>query len=195
MNINEQGNQEGNSAMEGGSVAWEPAETCPLREEGRKALRNHCLVWMVNHPPLSRSRLTHQSDPFRHLQVTRRIFRCNRTLNRVGFTTARVSSRGQYCATRPSQEPQDLCTRLASGRRFLVGFSLHAGGSDGKESAHDAGDPGSIPGLGRCPGEGNCYPLQYSCLENSMDRGAWWARVHGVEKSRTRLWLTLSLSL
>ena len=149
MNINEQGNQEGNSAMEGGSVAWEPAETCPLREEGRKALRNHCLVWMVNHPPLSGSRLTHQSDPFRHLQVTRRTFRCNRTLNRFGFTTARVSSRGQYCATRPSQEPQDLCTRLASGRRFLVGFSLHAGGSDGKESAHDAGDPGSIPGLGR----------------------------------------------
>ena len=47
------------------------------------------------------------------------------------------------------------------------------GGSDGKVSAHNAGDPGSIPGSGRFPGEGNGNPLQYSCLENSMDRGAW----------------------
>ena len=48
-------------------------------------------------------------------------------------------------------------------------------------------DPGSIPGLGRSPGEGNGNPLQCSCLKNSMDRGAWWATVHGVTKSRTRL--------
>ena len=47
------------------------------------------------------------------------------------------------------------------------------GGSDGKESVSSVGDPCSIPGLGRSPGEGNGYPLQYSCLENSMDRGAW----------------------
>ena len=47
------------------------------------------------------------------------------------------------------------------------------GGSDGKVSAHNAGDLGSIPGLGRCPGAGNGTPLQYSCLENSMDGGAW----------------------
>ena len=47
------------------------------------------------------------------------------------------------------------------------------GGSDGKESACNVGDLGLIPGLGRSPGEGNGYPLQYSCLENSMDRGAW----------------------
>ena len=46
-----------------------------------------------------------------------------------------------------------------------------------------AGDPGLTPGSGRCPGEGNGYPLQYSCLENSVDRGAWWATVHGVTKS------------
>ena len=59
------------------------------------------------------------------------------------------------------------------------------GGSDGKESACHAGDPGSIPGLGRSPGEGNGNPLQYSCLENSIDRGAWQATVHGVVKSRT----------
>ena len=55
----------------------------------------------------------------------------------------------------------------------------------GKESACNAGDVGSIPGLGRSPGEGNGYPLQYSCLGNSMDKGAWWAIVHGVAKSRT----------
>ena len=57
--------------------------------------------------------------------------------------------------------------------------------SDGKESARNAGDPGLIPGLGRSPGEGNGNPLQYSCLENSMDEGAWWATVHGVTKSWT----------
>ena len=60
-------------------------------------------------------------------------------------------------------------------------------GSDGKASARNAGDLGSIPGLGRSPGEGNGNPLQYSCLENSMDGGAWWATVHGVTKSQTRL--------
>ena len=58
-------------------------------------------------------------------------------------------------------------------------------GSDGKESAFNAGDLGSIPGLGRYPGEENVNPLQYSCLENSMDRGAWWATVHGLSKSWT----------
>ena len=55
-------------------------------------------------------------------------------------------------------------------------------GSAGKESAHDAGDLGSIPGLGRSPGKGKGYPLQYSGLENSMD-----CIVHGVAKSQTRL--------
>ena len=54
--------------------------------------------------------------------------------------------------------------------------------------AGDARDIGSIPGLGRSPGEGNSNPLQYSCLENPMNRGAWWATVHGVAKSRT--WLS-----
>ena len=54
-----------------------------------------------------------------------------------------------------------------------------------KEAAHNMGDEGSTPGLGRFPGEGNGNPLQYSCLENSTDRGAWWATVHGVTKSWT----------
>ena len=56
-----------------------------------------------------------------------------------------------------------------------------------KASGYNVGDLGSIPGSGRYPGEGNGNPLQYSCLENRMDRGAWWAAVHGVAKSRTRL--------
>ena len=59
------------------------------------------------------------------------------------------------------------------------------GGSDSKESAYNAGDQGSVPGLGRSPGEGNSYPLQYSCLDNFKDRGAWWATVHRVTKSLT----------
>ena len=59
------------------------------------------------------------------------------------------------------------------------------GGSAGKESAYNERDPGLIPGLGRSPGEGNGDPLQYSCLENSKDRGAWRAIVHGVAKSQT----------
>ena len=61
------------------------------------------------------------------------------------------------------------------------------GSSDGKASAHNSGDLGSIPGSGRSPGEGKGNPLWYSCLENPMDRGAWWAIVHGVAESRTRL--------
>ena len=56
-----------------------------------------------------------------------------------------------------------------------------------KASACNVGDLGSIPGLGRSPGERNGNPLQYSCLENSMDRGAWWATVHGVAKSWAQL--------
>ena len=61
------------------------------------------------------------------------------------------------------------------------------GGSDGKASVYNAGEPGLIPGSGRFPGEGNSNPLQYSCLENPMDGGAWQATVHVIAKSRTRL--------
>ena len=56
------------------------------------------------------------------------------------------------------------------------------GGSEVKASACNAGDLDSIPGLGRCPGEGNGNPLQYSCLENPMDGGTWWATVHGSQR-------------
>ena len=67
------------------------------------------------------------------------------------------------------------------------------GGSDGKESACNPGDPGFDPWWGRYSGEGNGYLLQYSCLENSMDRGAWWTIVHGVTESNMTEQLTLSL--
>ena len=68
----------------------------------------------------------------------------------------------------------------------LVGFPF---GSEVKASARNAGDLGSIPGSGRSPGEGNGNPLQYSCLENPMDGGAWWAIVYRVAKSRYLLLL------
>ena len=70
-------------------------------------------------------------------------------------------------------------------RQFLLLFDF-PGGSDGKVSVYNAGDPGSNPGLGRSPGEGNGNPLQYYCLENAMDREAWKATVYGVAKSQTR---------
>ena len=62
---------------------------------------------------------------------------------------------------------------------------LFPGGSDSKESACHAEDPGLIPGSGRSPGEGQGNPLQHFCLENAMDRGAWWATVHGLTESDT----------
>ena len=71
---------------------------------------------------------------------------------------------------------------ILSGGPFIIGV---LGGSDGKESAGNAGDPGSIPGWGRSPEEGNTNPLKYSCLENTMARGTWWAQVRGVTKSQT----------
>ena len=75
----------------------------------------------------------------------------------------------------------------ASGTCSGFGCTCFPRGLDGKESACNVGDLGSIPGLRRSTGEGNIYPLQYSYLENSMDRGAWQTPVHGVAKNWTRL--------
>ena len=70
----------------------------------------------------------------------------------------------------------------------MIGYSMgFPGGSDSKETTCNAGDLGSIPGWGRFPGGGHGNPLQYSCLENLMDRGAWWATVYGVAENWTRL--------
>ena len=73
-----------------------------------------------------------------------------------------------------------LSKHLAFGRCLQREPPDFPGGSDGKVSAYNVGDLGSIPGSGRSPGEGNGNPLQYSCLENPMDGGAWWAIVLGV---------------
>ena len=82
--------------------------------------------------------------------------------------------------------------KVSDNREYTTSFSLRLlvsgflGGSV-VESACNAGDPHSIPESGRTPEEGNGYPLQYSCLEKPMDRGAWWATVHGAAKSQTQL--------
>ena len=92
----------------------------------------------------------------------------------------------------PGENPRDggawwaAVYGVAQSRTQLKRLSSSSG-SVGKESACNAGDPGSIPGLRRLPGEGNGNPLQYSCLKNSVDRGAWQATDHGVTKSQTRL--------
>ena len=71
---------------------------------------------------------------------------------------------------------------------IIVSVLKSPGCSEVKASAWNAGDPGSIPALGRSPGEGNGNPLQYSCLENPMEGGAWWATVHGVAKAGYSPW-------
>ena len=78
-----------------------------------------------------------------------------------------------------SPEPMDKTYESVNSDYFHF-----PGGSDGKASVYNVGDPGSIPGSGRSPGEGNGNPLQYSCLENPKDRRAWWATVHGLHKAR-----------
>ena len=88
-----------------------------------------------------------------------------------------------YCGNNEIDKASLPLRSLYSSKR-AIGFP---GGSDGKESTRSARDPGSIPGLGRSPGEGNSNPLQYSCLENPMDRGTWQAAVYGVAQSQTRL--------
>ena len=98
------------------------------------------------------------------------------------LTTATILS----LSAREQRQNTGKC--FTTGRKALFDHVCwFACGSDGKASAYNAGDPGSIPGSRRSPGEGNAYPLQSSCLENSMDGGAWWATVHGVAKSRTQL--------
>ena len=87
-------------------------------------------------------------------------------------------------------QSQQAVSSLREGTVFYLSSQppkSFSGGSDSKVSACNVGDLGSIPGWGSSPGEGNGNPLQYSCLENSTDGGAWWATVHGVAKSQTPL--------
>ena len=94
------------------------------------------------------------------------------------------NNQGQFGVNQVSYEQQVLCTKYLLD---VLDRTKLPSGSQVKASASNTGDLGSIPGSGRSPGEGNGNPLQYSCLENPMDGGAWWATVHGVAKSRTRL--------
>ena len=123
---------------------------------------------------------------------------CWRRLLRVPWT-ARRSNQSILKEISPecSLEGRMLQTQLSNWTELnQSGLKGSLGGSDGKEStcnAEDVGDMGSIPASGRSPGVGHGNPLQYSCLENPMDRGAWQATVHGVAKSRT--WLSDFTSL
>ena len=82
---------------------------------------------------------------------------------------------------------EEVTSDLGPWRMGRIWQAVCLVGSDSKESARSAGDLGLIPGSRRSPEEGNGNPLQYSCLENSMDRGAWWVTVHGVAKCQTQL--------
>ena len=122
-----------------------------------------------------------------------------------GMRGGREVQRREYSSSRGSSQSRAWTSVTSAGGFFTTGIPYlgspckgaiilqlriergFPGGSDGKESAWIAGDPGSISGLGRCPGKGHGNPLQYSCLVNPMDRGAWQATVHGVAKSQT--WL------
>ena len=98
----------------------------------------------------------------------------------------------------PGKHPSEIARLGYSLNRLKFGShhpKTFPGGSDGKESVCNTGDPGLIPGSRRTLGEGNSNPLQYSCLETPMDRGAWQATIRGVIKSRAWLeWLTLHIS-
>ena len=80
-----------------------------------------------------------------------------------------------------------VCVCVCFQLRMGTEFEVFPGDSDGKESAFNAGDLDSISGLGKFPGEGHGNPHKYSCLDNSMDRTAWWATVHGMIKRWTEL--------
>ena len=92
----------------------------------------------------------------------------------------RLGQLGEGNRGEPSGSKDSIVTVLSEWRASLEAQMV-------KNLPVDGGDPGSISRLGRSPREGNGYPLQYSCLENPMDRGAWWAIVHGVAKSWTQL--------
>ena len=91
--------------------------------------------------------------------------------NPISFSFFPLSTEERFMLITPMKVSVHFCTT----RDF-------PGGSDGKASAYNAGDPGSIPGSRRSPGEGNGNPFQYSCLENPMDGGAWWAIIHGSQR-------------
>ena len=105
------------------------------------------------------------------------------------FETWSVSFKVRFWNLRATTNTNSM--QRKKGKIFLEKLNCDLHGTDSKESACNAGDLGSIPGSGRSSGEGNGYPLQYSCLENAMDRGAWWATVLGAPENQTQLkWLS-----
>ena len=99
-----------------------------------------------------------------------------------GILQARILEWVAISSSRGSSPPKDQ-THVSVSSALPADYL--PGGSDGKQSVCNAGDLGSIPGSRRPFGEANGYPLQYSSLENSIDRGAWWATLHGVAESDT----------
>ena len=123
--------------------------------------------WIIER--ISYIRQKEESDGFRRLPSSLAYFSFRRLINNVPVLLFKV-----LC----------MANKLLHFNWLPLGLP---GGSDGEESACNTGNPGLIPGWRRCPGGGNGSPLQYSCLENPLDKGAWWATVHGVTKSQTRL--------
>ena len=107
------------------------------------------------------------------------------------YTLPRHNGSHSYIPLSPSLGDRYNIKEERRKEKFLPAFQIDrtydSDSSEVKVSAYDVGDPGSIPGSGRSPGEGSGNSLQCSCLENPMDGEAWWATVHGIAKSRTRL--------
>ena len=112
--------------------------------------------------------------------------RCINQWNRIENQEINLCWYGQLIYNKEARSIQQEKPHLLN-KWFLENHLGFSGGSNGEESTCNAGDPGLIPRLGKFSGEGNGYPLQYSCLENSKDREAWWATVHGVAKRQTQL--------
>ena len=150
----------------GMEMVWEWKSRWLQHGVGGAAMRANCLT------------LNTGWDPRPHWKIQERLPK-----GQEDFAEHSKNSRSQPCA-------RGWGRKRRAGKTFwvkIIAYGLPCS-SDGNESACSAGDPGLIPGLRRFPGEGNGNPLQYSCLENSMDRGTWRATVHRVAKSQA--WLS-----
>ena len=131
---------------------------------------------------------TGYSEPVTHFVTASNYYKLNSGLtnSNLEYPLGFVMITSQFSGITPNFSSSIALPAVSSLQRNLFSI-LFPGGSEGKESACNAGDPGSISGLGRSPGEGNGNPLQYSCLENPMNERAWRAAVHAATKSWTRL--------
>ena len=152
----------------------------------------HCPTWLFyRHLRLQVSKLinlSHETEVFSHVPWTEWFKQHLEVTFHFSFSLHSlhpVNKQSSYSSSKTYHEC--IFFSISTTALLVQGFP---GGSDGKESTCNVGDLGSIPGLGRCPEEGHSYPLQYSCLENSMDRGAWRAIVCGVAESDMTEWLS-----